>query len=333
MLVPRFSSLAEYGRYFNDASYWRPYVAEICNRHGIAPTQHIEAGLPGTFPVLIVDQRYVIKLFGAQFDGLRRFELELAVYRLLPSATQFAAPALLGSGRLFPAEDEWSWPYLIIGTLAGRSFGEDRAQVSFADQQAVVCWVGEQLRLLYALDLPRSGELQPSWQGFVGFVEQRSRECVATHARWGSLPRHLLEQIPAYLLPVEALVERLSPPRLLHCDLNEDHVLGVFDAAHWRPSGIIDFADVMVGDPLYDLVALHVGLTHCDKQLLRGFLDAGGLELHKHPRFVQRAMCYTLLFEFDVLGQVFSEHPAARELPGLAELAAWMWELEPLAET
>ena len=327
---PHFDTITSYAGCFNDAAYWRTYVEEICRRHAFTPPLQVEAGLAGTFPTFIVDGRYVVKLFGEQFDGIHRFEVEHAVYKLLHGAPELAVPSLITAGRLFPDAAQWSWPYLVSSAIPGTSLGEVRASVSTADQRAVARWVGRQVRALYELRLPESGVLAATWDHFDTFLNQRRSTCAEQHRSWATLPRPLLEQIDSYVLPADRLIDRSAAPRLLHSDLNEDHILGTFDGPHWKPGGIIDFGDVVVGDPIYDLVALHVGLTHCDKQLLRFFLEASGTGLERQPEFAQRAMSATLLFEFNVLEQVFADHPSARNLASLAELAAWMWDLEQL---
>ena len=88
---------------------------------------------------------------------------------------------------------------------------------------------------------------------------------------------------------------------MLHCDLNADHVLGGFEGERWRPVGVIDFGDAMIGDRMYDLVALHLGLFRCDKRLLRAFLDDYGSDERLRRDFARRAMSMTLLHQFDVL--------------------------------
>jgi len=326
-MVPRFDSIAEYTGRFTDAAYWRPYVEDVSSRHGLAPVHEVQAGMPGTFPVFIVDRRYVVKLYGEQFDGPRRWAVERAVYELLRTAPQISAPQLLASGHLFPDAPAWSWPYLVTSVLPGTSLGEVREAVSYADYEAIVGWLGRQMRAFYALPLPDTGELSASWERFTDFMSRRRAACVEHHRRWSTLPEHLLEQIEEYVLPVEALIDRSAAPRLLHADLNEDHVLGQFAAGRWIASGMIDFADVLVGDPLYDLIALHIGLAHCDKHLLRIFLVASG-QGRLPRRFVHRAMSYTLLFEHNALGQVLTEYPATREASSLAELATALWDLE-----
>lgn len=115
---------------------------------------------------------------------------------------------------------------------------------------------------------------------------------------------------------------------MLHCDLNADHVLGSFEGERWHPAGIIDFGDAMVGDRLYEFVALHLGLFRGDKRLLRTFLDDYGFDAALRRDFVRRAMGMTLLHEFNVLSSVLPAFPEAGRVASLAELATLLWDLE-----
>lgn len=328
MEQPLFASIQDYGKRFTDADYWRPYVDAVCDRHGLVPCLHIRAGLPGTFPVFLVDDRYVVKFFGDFFDGPRRFAVELDCYALLGTSLRIPTPKLLAHGHLFPRAAAWQWPYLIITLVPGTSLSAVKERVAPDDKEAVVRALGLFVRHLHSLPLSQTRVLSPSWERFLSFLRERRLACTADHVRWGVMPAHLINQIDTYLPPIAVLVEQHTIPHLLHCDLNEDHVLGDFAREHWRLTGLIDFGDAMVGDRIYELVALHIGLMHCDKRLLRVFLDSYGFDQELRERFTLRAMSYTLLHEFAVLRQVFAEFPAARTIETLEELAVLLWDPE-----
>lgn len=136
-----------------------------------------------------------------------------------------------------------------------------------------------------------------------------------------------------------------SLPRLLHGDLNADHILGDMDEnGEWTCSGVIDFGDARTGEPLYDLVPLHFGLFKLDKQLLSEFLDAydaaEAFQAAEAPdatgasdyplsreNFAFRAMDYTLVYESDVLTEAFASHPLLRASSNYEELAIAIWQL------
>lgn len=326
MEQPRFGSVQEYALHFTDVDYWRPYVEAVCARHDLGPGSQIQAGLPGTFPVFLIDERYVVKFFGDLFDGPWCYAVESDCYALLASRPEFLAPRLLGHGSLFPEAAAWQWPYLISTLVPGTSLGTVREQVSGDDIEALVRTLGPLVRQLHTLPMRDTCALVPTWERFAAGLRERHAACAANQRDWQALPEHLIDQIDAYLPPIEMLVDRRTAPLLLHSDLNEDHVLGVFAGGHWKLTGIIDFGDAMAGDWLYELIALHIGLWHCDKRLLRVFLETYGVGLERHEHFALRALSYTLLHEFAVLRQVFEEFPAAATLDSLEELAARLWD-------
>jgi hypothetical protein len=60
-------------------------------------------------------------------------------------------------------------------------------------------------------------------------------------------------------------------------DSNE-HVINVDprgvwpEGVKWKPVSLIDFGDTLVGDTAYELVAIHLALFRCDKELLAEFV-------------------------------------------------------------
>jgi hygromycin-B 7''-O-kinase len=324
---PIFASQAAYGQQFTDAAYWRPYVEAICARHGLAPCSVVRAGLPGSHPVFLVEEHWAVKLYTDMFGGAESFPIERELYRLFACMPQLPTPALIAEGALFEADGGWPWPYIITQVVPGTSLGEVRERVAPADMEQVAAYLGDIVRQLHALPAPDVGRLKPSWEPFLGFLELQRAGCTDNQRRWNALPEILLAQIDAYLPSPEHLVDRSVAPTLMHGDLNADHVLGVWQANHWCPTGIIDFGDARVGDVFYELIALHLGLFGCDKRLLRIFLDRYAPGLDRSPDFVERAMSMTLLHEFAVLRSVFEQFPEARDIRNLADLAALIWDL------
>jgi aminoglycoside phosphotransferase len=320
---PNFATREEYGRYFTDPHYWHLYVDVICERHGLGRDTTIHAGFPGTNPVFIVDEKYAIKLYTDLFDGARSFPVEREIYGLIATEPAIPAPALIVAGKLFDEDDNWPWPYIITQVIPGRSMSE--SQISATDQLAIAAWLGQVVRRIHSLPLARSGPLQSGWEAFAQFLAAQRTQAIANHARWSSLPTHLIAQIEGYLpTPAELIDERMTPA-LIHCDLNSDHVLGEEKAGRWQPCGIIDFGDTRVGDRVYELVALHMGLFYCSGRLLRTFLDAYGFDEALRHDFVRRAMSMTLLFEHNVFSHVFQNIPAAASASTLEELAELAW--------
>ncbi|XP_062026333.1 lysine-specific demethylase JMJ21-like [Rosa rugosa] len=87
----------------------------------------------------------------------------------------------------------------------------------------------------------------------------------------------------------------------------------------WCPSHILDFSNLSIGDPIYDLIPLYLDIFRGDCYLLKQFLDSYKLPLvrqaspheymeggDKFGRLSYHAMCYCILHEENVLGAIFS---------------------------
>ncbi|GHO96951.1 hypothetical protein KSF_069990 [Reticulibacter mediterranei] len=318
---PVFASRQEYGRYFTNPSYWHPYVAAICVRHDLGNPVTVCAGLPGTHPVFLVNEQYAVKLYTDLFNGEQSYHVEREIYRLIATEPSLPAPSLVATGMLFDEHDGWPWPYIVTRVIPGLSISE--SEVSYADRLNVAAWLGVVVRRMHSLSLV--APFSPEWKPFLQFLAARRTEVVADHARWGCLPAHLVAQIEEYMPDLTTLIDEKEIPALLHCDLNSDHVLGERIAGYWRPTGVIDFGDARVGDRIYELVALHLGLFHCDGQMLRIFLEAYGFDEALRRDFVRRAMSMTLLFEFNVCTHIFQHIPGAASVGTLDELAELVW--------
>ncbi len=139
------------------------------------------------------------------------------------------------------------------------------------------------------------------------------------------MPPDLLAQIADYLLPDDALFDRSARPALLHADVTADHLLLQQDASgHWALTGLIDFGDARVGDPLFELVALFLDAFDCNKRMLRSFWEGYGPEM-AYGDWVRRAMSYALLFPFDSLGVALRVRPELRQARSLNDLAVTLW--------
>ncbi len=328
MTRPQLDTLDDYRQRFCDATYWAPYVRRVCERHGFVPCRSIESRVPGTCPVFIVDERWVVKLYGRLFGGGASFEVERAANEIVARDPALAAPRVVAQGSLYAPGSAWHWPYLIFEYVAGISLSQTREAVSFDNKLALAHEIGQMVRRLHGLPLPAAGPLRATWDAFATQLVQSRRECAGHLRARNALPAHLIDQIEHYLPPPSALLDRAHPPCLVHADLTADHVLGrAGPDGVWHMLALIDFGDVVAGDPAYDLVALHIDLFGCDRRLLRAYLH--GYDAPKpDPDFARKAMAMTLLHRFnaEILGAVMQHEEAAR-CATLEELAAWLWDM------
>lgn len=324
-----FTGREDYVRAFTDPVFWRPYVEAVCERHGLGPCREVRAGFPGTHAVFLVDGRYAVKLYTHLFGAERDAAVEREVYGAIARAADVPAPALIASGELFLEGDGWRWPYIVTTVVPGERFGAVREQLALEARLEVAGYLGPLVRQVHGLPTD-DVMLGPARDDYLRFLHERREGCGTRHRAWGSLPGRLTDQIDAYLLPVDELVDRSNPPVLLHGDLTEDHLLGEWRDRRWVPTGLIDFGDARTGEWLYDLIALHIDLFQCDRPLLQAFLSAYGAEIGPRERFVRRMLCLTLLFPFNIFGTVMRAVPEAADSADLNELAALLWDVSAL---
>lgn len=311
---PYIPTVKDYVQVFTDLAFWRPYIQAICELHNLK-CEYITAGYPGTNIVFLANNRYAIKLYSPFFDGQRGYELEREIYGWLAQFPEIPMPQLLYSGTLYP--DDWHYPYIITQVIRGNSLRSVLDMALAQDGYSIAAYFGRLVRRLHHLPLPdNKHHLHRDASQWQPFIAQQHHTCVANHHEWGTLPEHLINQLDAYL--ARGSLDLWCDPVFVHADLNADHILGTLQDGTWQTHGIIDFDDGRTGDPLYELVALHLGALHSNTALLRTFLR------HYGPLpadFVWRAMALTLLHEFNVLAEV----PDVANAPDLDTLAARLW--------
>jgi hypothetical protein len=96
-----------------DASLWQPYIQNICSQLFQTPCRVIRSGLVGTYPTFIIDNIWVVKLFGRLFICTLAFVAEKQVNSLMAQDSAIPAPKIIACGTLFEDVDYWSWHSLI----------------------------------------------------------------------------------------------------------------------------------------------------------------------------------------------------------------------------
>jgi hypothetical protein len=330
------SDRAYYSAHFMDPAVWEPLVQQVCLRHGLK-SKRLDPGVAGTFPTFLVEleavsdessnKAVVVKFFGPLFDGAGSFHIEKEIgYWLDQHTLPVHSPAILPAGHL-----DRGWSYLIFECVHGDSILKVRQHLSAHAWEVVARQMGSFLKALHTVStgcIPgiRNSTESQSWSDFITFLDHQRDHCLANHQLWCDLPAHLLPQLPDYLLPVEQLIDLSSSPHLIHADLTADHLLGYLSGtptlpptSEWNTLAIIDWGDARIGNILYELVALHLGLFQADKQLLKICLDCYGLPDFYQQDFARKALCMLLLHQFPMPARVYAPFMHARNLNEIAQ--------------
>ncbi|RZC87778.1 hypothetical protein C5167_028230 [Papaver somniferum] len=106
----------------------------------------------------------------------------------------------------------------------------------------------------------------------------------------------------------------------------------------WLPSNILDFSDLSVGDPILDIIPMHIDIFRGNSELLRRFLESYRSPLlrrklshepeesgDKFGRLSYHAMCYTILHKENILGAIFALWKELRTAESWEEVEETVW--------
>lgn len=318
-ILPAIDDWSDWSAIFVDEARWRPAIEALwaiepalATDTGMTRVETVRAGYPGTCAVFILNEVVVIKFFPPMVAG--DFIRERAVYRLLGNSLP-ELPSLLAAGVW---RDRSHWPFLVTSLCPGLAWRDARATVPAPHRLAMARALGERVRRVHDAPLP-AGQVWPPVDAWLRLVAGRLPAASAALHNSGVLPATVAAAGEALLRETPWFDGR---PCLLHADLTEDHVLVMEQAGRYSLSGLIDWADAEVGDPVYEWVALFFGFCGRDTRLFSAFMDgyapAGGRSLP--PR--RRLLAYTLLHRFGlpIIADALPEE-TRRQLTGLDELA------------
>ncbi len=312
----RFLVEDHYRKVRGDASFWRPLLEEALQQSQISiePMTPIEG--EGTNANFWYGTDKVLKVYTPFFGGRESRGMETAALKNLALEGGVPVPKVLAKGELEPLEREWKWPWALLGRLPGRTLATLWPPLTASERHGFAFELGTMLRRIHGV-VP-GGELSRTYQSVwpKGFAEFLTRQHQLVSA-----------QSDLAVIPVYEEILRMSPaglvsgwPALLHGDLDGSHIL----VESGKISGIIDFGDAKLGDPLYDFIPIHHDLFGLDRSLFAEFLKGYGIDAATEPRFRDRLITYTILHEWGFAGRL-SKWTSQSGATTLGDLALWMW--------
>lgn len=280
-------------------------VAAVGARHGF-DVSHSARSPRGTSPVFLTDDRAVKLIPPPWAHELAREVAALErVHNRLPART----PAVLATGAL----DDWR--YLVTERLPGVSLREVAQTLSPAARVAVAAQTGEVLAALHAVPCDGLAALTPDWNSF---ADERAAACVAFQRQY-RLAEAAVAEIPAMLARAAPWVPD-DRRALLHADLHHEHVLLTPRGDTWNVTGVIDFGDVVVGHPEYDLVTPVFFVARDDRDALRALFAGAGFRCDEAAS--RRMMAWSTMHRYNALARFL---PADHGADALEALRARYW--------
>lgn len=260
----------------HDDARWRPAADHLFARHGVRGDT---ARLGGTALVWSRGDA-VLKLYLPAWAGSARAERTA----LSVADIGLRTPAILAEGTLD------GWPYLLMERLPGRSLDDAWKDLDRDGRRRACEDVGRALGRLHG-QRPDDPSLDPPG-GWDEFLLRRAEVTVAAQRARG-LPDEDCRRLEAELPRLLSLARAAPGRALLHTEIGPSHVLVDEEG---RPSGVIDFADALVGPPAYDLVAAGLFVARGDPALFSAIAAAAG---ERHDPDLLWA--FTLLFRYSNL--------------------------------
>lgn len=281
----KFPEPCEFESKFNDP-IWIKIGAEICLRNRIEFLD-IRRSDHGESVILLVDDRYVIKIYKPSKRG---FERETAALEFVSGKTRFAVPEIIGKGSLN------GFLYLITTQIPGELVTKSRWLT--LEQRTQAHFLAELAGGLKELHSLSGGWLNFDWPKF---IEKQVATTFERQSREGGNPEWL-ESLPGYLDENIYLVPHDPTPVFMHGDVHFGNIRVIYENGQPKISGIFDFADSLRGFHEYDFVAVGVLMIQGQGDLQREFFRSYGYadcEIDEELR--RRMMMLTIFYEWSSL--------------------------------
>ncbi|CAM8946398.1 unnamed protein product [Rhodiola kirilowii] len=225
-------------------------------------------------------------------------------------------------------------------------------------------------------EIKRDPRLPAEWELSIGTLARKKLDVSKRLTMWGEpIPQALIEKVHEYLpddfskllnvnKDVNGQLKVCKRCTWIHSDIMDDNIFlercplklqhgqhtsiiengspkakdETIEGKSWRPSCIIDFSNLSVGDPISDIIPIHLDIFRGDSHLLNKFLETYRLPLmgegwnqdqldhkDKFDRLSYHAMCYCILHEENILGAIFGMWKDLRTASSWEEVEEAVW--------
>lgn len=172
-------------------------VREIINKHGIL-SEALQLFADGTNVVFAHGDNQVIKIFPP--FHLNQYKSEILVLKHLQGKLSVKTPEVLHSGNIE------GWSYIIMTKLCGTPLEQLWDNMNHDNKLVIIKELGNLIKEVHSLPTEGLEEIDCHWEQF---IKAQVKQCLQQHKSTGLL-QALLEQLPAYLAPLEQSLKRIS---------------------------------------------------------------------------------------------------------------------------
>jgi hygromycin-B 7''-O-kinase len=239
----------------------------------------------------IGDQR-CLKLYGPTYE--RRFYVERSVLRtLMEHSSAIPAPRFIAA-----RERSHLPPYLIMSEIAGSTIEESWATLARPEQLAIARQIGTITAAIHRLPQEDLAAVERQYGGRREYAQQMQAERIAQIEAAERLSTGQRDALLDYLYG-EAQGFLDEPPQLTHSDFSHAHIYIAREADAVRVTGLIDWAEAMLGPQEWD-IAFHWFWTFSqDREAMRQCLQTFYADGRLPERLARRCLS-THLYSFSM---------------------------------
>ncbi len=280
MKLPRFE---DFEREFK-SEIWFDGAKTICEKHQLS-FDRLKRAEQGDCVVLLVDDKFVIKIYPPAFDLLEREKNALELAR-----TNLKTPEVTAFGEFE------GYKYLITTQIKGELMTREMwLKLENHEQISILTELAEGLKTLHLSD---ASKINFDWRKFIA---RQAETCFERQKACG-VNNKILAQIPEYLEENLILLPTELSEVFLHGDVHFGNLRLVRSNEKWVISGLFDFGDSLKGFHEYDFLAVCVLMIQGQGALQREFFRAYGYpdgEINDELR--KRLMLLTMFYEYSDL--------------------------------
>jgi hygromycin-B 7''-O-kinase len=251
-------------------SNWHELAEETCRHAGIKPDA-IEPiatwdQLYCANAVYLLDGGRVLKIFGPK--ARRQFFIEHSVLRTLEDQAAIPAPRILYEGEI-----DGGPPYLVMTEVVGATAENIWDGLSRSDQLSLAGELGAITAAIHLLPQADLAAVERQVGGKEVHIDAYRTEWTAEIERAEALTNRQRDDLLRFLLE-EAPQHLDSPPVLAHFDMAHNHIYLSPLSGKWRVTGIIDWAEAVLGPAEWDITYLWFWTFTRDREAMRICLAA-----------------------------------------------------------
>ena len=308
--MPVLPEVVDNDQYWRDVytlplAFWKPALADVAARHGLAPSAWERSPLGRN--VVFLDAENVVKFGPLVWSG--DVAREVAALDFVAARLPVATPRLVAYGTID------GWEYQVQALLPGTNLWELWGELRAAERAGLAYQHGTLMAALHALPLDEAPTLL-SFDWAAMLAEQRAACAAAMEA--SGVEAVLVAQVEDFLAAVEPAPAYDQPHVVLHGDLTHLNFLVERCAGRWTITGLIDWGDVRVGPRAHEFISPGVHMYRGDRHALQHWYDGYGFgRAGRTADFERSVMARTMLSYADEFASIM------RAVPGTSDCRDW----------